>query len=160
MQSLRTEIRGHSLCSGKRKRTSILAISACTDLPLFQCPTVGHHKFCFPCSADSIKKQGSNTEVFCPSGDGIPDNVGEVSASLALLASEQEGPRHRAFIAAIGLKAHVVWTGSIRVMWDVAKASALDEKGKMFDSLIADHYKIILSIGEGKNDDKKFLSIL
>ena len=89
--------------------------------------------------------------VFYPSGDGIPDNVGEVSASLALLASEQGGPQHRAFIAAIGLKAHVVWTGSIRVMWNVAKASALDEKGKMFDSLIADHYKIILSIGEGKN---------
>ena len=38
----------------------------------FQCPTVGHHKFCFPCSADSIKKQGANQEVFCPSGERCP----------------------------------------------------------------------------------------
>jgi len=36
------------------------------------CPTVGHHKFCFPCSADSIKKQGTNNEVFCPSGERCP----------------------------------------------------------------------------------------
>lgn len=42
------------------------------DTHFVQCPTVGHHKFCFPCSADSIKKQGSNTEVFCPSGDRCP----------------------------------------------------------------------------------------
>ena len=32
--------------------------------------------------------------------------------------------------------------------WDIAKASALNEEGKMFDSLIADHYKITLRIGE------------
>merc|ERR1719433_536801 len=42
------------------------------DTHFVQCPTVGHHKFCFPGSADSIKKQGSNTEVFCPSGDRCP----------------------------------------------------------------------------------------
>jgi len=42
------------------------------DTHFVQCPTVGHHKFCFPCSADSIKKQGGNTEVFCPSGERCP----------------------------------------------------------------------------------------
>jgi len=42
------------------------------DTHFVQCPTVGHHKFCFPCSADSIKKQGTNNEVFCPSGERCP----------------------------------------------------------------------------------------
>lgn len=42
------------------------------DTHFVQCPTVGHHKFCFPCSADSIKKQGANNEVFCPSGERCP----------------------------------------------------------------------------------------
>jgi len=42
------------------------------DTHFVQCPTVGHHKFCFPCSADSIKKQGANQEVFCPSGERCP----------------------------------------------------------------------------------------
>lgn len=42
------------------------------DTHFVQCPTVGNHKFCFPCSADSIKKQGANQEVFCPSGDRCP----------------------------------------------------------------------------------------
>ena len=34
-----------------------------------QCPTLVQHKFCFPCSADSIKKQqvSNNGEAFCPS---------------------------------------------------------------------------------------------
>jgi len=42
------------------------------DTHFVQCPTVSNHKFCFPCSAESIKKQGSNSEVFCPSGDRCP----------------------------------------------------------------------------------------
>jgi len=42
------------------------------DTHFVQCPTVGHHKFCFPCSAESIKKQGTNNEVFCPSGERCP----------------------------------------------------------------------------------------
>lgn len=42
------------------------------DTHFVQCPTNQHHKFCFPCSADSIKKQGPNGEVFCPSGDRCP----------------------------------------------------------------------------------------
>jgi len=42
------------------------------DTHFVQCPTNQVHKFCFPCSADSIKKQGPNSEVFCPSGDRCP----------------------------------------------------------------------------------------
>ena len=36
-----------------------------------QCPSVPHHKFCFPCSRESIKKQ-PGSEVFCPSGERCP----------------------------------------------------------------------------------------
>ena len=36
-----------------------------------QCPSVLHHKFCFPCSRESIKKQ-AGSEVFCPSGERCP----------------------------------------------------------------------------------------
>jgi len=42
------------------------------DTHFVQCPTNQHHKFCFPCSADSIRKQRPNSEVFCPSGDRCP----------------------------------------------------------------------------------------
>ena len=43
------------------------------DTHFVQCPTAPHHKFCFPCSADWIKKQVStNPEVFCPSGERCP----------------------------------------------------------------------------------------
>jgi len=42
------------------------------DTHFVQCPTNQVHKFCFPCSADFIKKQGPNNEVFCPSGDRCP----------------------------------------------------------------------------------------
>ena len=38
------------------------------DKHFVQCPSVGQHKFCFPCSAYSIKKQGTNNK-FCPSGE-------------------------------------------------------------------------------------------
>lgn len=63
------------------------------DTHFVQCPTTSLHKFCFPCSADSIKKQGSTAaEVFCPSGERCPlggSNVpwafmqGEISTILA-----------------------------------------------------------------------------
>jgi len=44
------------------------------DTHFVQCPTNHHHKFCFPCSADSIRKQQQrpNSEVFCPSGERCP----------------------------------------------------------------------------------------
>ncbi|KAL1138441.1 hypothetical protein AAG570_008505 [Ranatra chinensis] len=42
------------------------------DTHFVQCPSVQLHKFCFPCSRDSIKRQGAGAEVYCPSGDKCP----------------------------------------------------------------------------------------
>ncbi|KAK6641971.1 hypothetical protein RUM44_013692 [Polyplax serrata] len=42
------------------------------DTHFVQCPSVPHHKFCFPCSRDSIKRQGAGKEVYCPSGEKCP----------------------------------------------------------------------------------------
>ncbi|XP_060939331.1 probable E3 ubiquitin-protein ligase IRF2BPL [Limanda limanda] len=42
------------------------------DTHFVQCPSVPNHKFCFPCSRESIKAQGSSGEVYCPSGDKCP----------------------------------------------------------------------------------------
>lgn len=36
------------------------------DTHFVQCPSVPHHKFCFPCSRDSIKRQGAGSEVSIP----------------------------------------------------------------------------------------------
>ncbi|XP_068457261.1 probable E3 ubiquitin-protein ligase IRF2BPL [Clinocottus analis] len=41
------------------------------DTHFVQCPSAAEHKFCFPCSRDSIKAQGAG-EVFCPSGAHCP----------------------------------------------------------------------------------------
>uniref|UniRef100_UPI00358EB003 interferon regulatory factor 2-binding protein-like A n=1 Tax=Myxine glutinosa TaxID=7769 RepID=UPI00358EB003 len=63
------------------------------DTHFVQCPSVPAHKFCFPCSRDSIKKQGVNGEVYCPSGHKCPlvgSNVpwafmqGEIATILAV----------------------------------------------------------------------------
>ena len=55
---------------------NILTCSLChdklEDTHFVQCPSVSHHKFCFPCSRESIKKQGAGSEVFCPSGERCP----------------------------------------------------------------------------------------
>lgn len=62
------------------------------DTHFVQCPSVSNHKFCFPCSRDSIKAQGASGEVYCPSGDKCPlvgSNVpwafmqGEIATILA-----------------------------------------------------------------------------
>lgn len=62
------------------------------DTHFVQCPSVPGHKFCFPCSRESIKAQGASGEVYCPSGDKCPlvgSNVpwafmqGEISTILA-----------------------------------------------------------------------------
>nr|XP_057947239.1 probable E3 ubiquitin-protein ligase IRF2BPL [Doryrhamphus excisus] len=62
------------------------------DTHFVQCPSVSNHKFCFPCSRDSIKAQGASAEVYCPSGDKCPlvgSNVpwafmqGEIATILA-----------------------------------------------------------------------------
>ncbi|CAH1957207.1 unnamed protein product [Acanthoscelides obtectus] len=42
------------------------------DTHFVQCPSVPHHKFCFPCSRESIKRQGAGSEVYCPSGEKCP----------------------------------------------------------------------------------------
>lgn len=42
------------------------------DTHFVQCPSVSHHKFCFPCSRESIKQQGATGEVYCPSGERCP----------------------------------------------------------------------------------------
>ncbi|XP_038617109.1 interferon regulatory factor 2-binding protein 2 [Tachyglossus aculeatus] len=42
------------------------------DTHFVQCPSVPSHKFCFPCSRQSIKQQGAGGEVYCPSGDKCP----------------------------------------------------------------------------------------
>ncbi|XP_077477505.1 putative E3 ubiquitin-protein ligase IRF2BPL [Stigmatopora argus] len=42
------------------------------DTHFVQCPSAAQHKFCFPCSRDSIEAQGGAAEVYCPSGDKCP----------------------------------------------------------------------------------------
>lgn len=42
------------------------------DTHFVQCPSVSDHKFCFPCSRNSIKMQGAGSEVYCPSGKKCP----------------------------------------------------------------------------------------
>ena len=50
-----------------------LLISVLEDTHFVQCPSVNGHKFCFPCSRESIKKQGPiGGEVYCPSGEKCP----------------------------------------------------------------------------------------
>ncbi|XP_078001308.1 putative E3 ubiquitin-protein ligase IRF2BPL [Glandiceps talaboti] len=55
---------------------SVLKCTICherlEDTHFVQCPSVPSHKFCFPCSRDSIKKQGTAGEVYCPSGQKCP----------------------------------------------------------------------------------------
>ncbi|XP_048843550.1 interferon regulatory factor 2-binding protein 2-A-like [Brienomyrus brachyistius] len=62
------------------------------DTHFVQCPSVPSHKFCFPCSRESIKQQGASGEVYCPSGEKCPlvgSNVpwafmqGEIATILA-----------------------------------------------------------------------------
>lgn len=61
---------------GRGSTVNILTCSLCRDkledTHFVQCPSVPHHKFCFPCSRESIKKQGAGSEVFCPSGERCP----------------------------------------------------------------------------------------
>ncbi|KAM9707354.1 putative E3 ubiquitin-protein ligase IRF2BPL [Menidia menidia] len=62
------------------------------DTHFVQCPSVPVHKFCFPCSRESIKAQGASGEVYCPSREKCPllgSNVpwafmqGEIATILA-----------------------------------------------------------------------------
>ena len=49
-----------------------LCMERLEDTHFVQCPSVPDHKFCFPCSRESIKRQGSGSEVYCPSGRKCP----------------------------------------------------------------------------------------
>ncbi|XP_061596652.1 interferon regulatory factor 2-binding protein 1-like [Cololabis saira] len=42
------------------------------DTHFVQCPSVPHHKFCFPCTRGFIRGQGGGGEVYCPSGERCP----------------------------------------------------------------------------------------
>lgn len=42
------------------------------DTHFVQCPSVTHHKFCFPCTRGFIRSQGQGGEVYCPSGERCP----------------------------------------------------------------------------------------
>ncbi|XP_074528074.1 interferon regulatory factor 2-binding protein 1-like [Halichoeres trimaculatus] len=42
------------------------------DTHFVQCPSVPHHKFCFPCTRGFIRSQGPGGEVYCPSGERCP----------------------------------------------------------------------------------------
>lgn len=53
--------------------TCVLCNGRLEDTHFVQCPSVSHHKFCFPCSRKSIVSQKSESaEVFCPSGERCP----------------------------------------------------------------------------------------
>ncbi|KAK9512649.1 hypothetical protein O3M35_001026 [Rhynocoris fuscipes] len=62
--------------AGSEQGTTTLKCTLCQerleDTHFVQCPSVPHHKFCFPCSRDSIKRQGAGSEVYCPSGEKCP----------------------------------------------------------------------------------------
>ncbi|KAH7695689.1 hypothetical protein AAVH_37249 [Aphelenchoides avenae] len=49
------------------------------DTHFVQCPSVNHHKFCFPCSKKAIKKQVNSQEVYCPSGEKCPLSTGAMA---------------------------------------------------------------------------------
>ncbi|XP_037543557.1 interferon regulatory factor 2-binding protein 1 [Nematolebias whitei] len=59
--------------------SSTQAVLCCTlcrerleDTHFVQCPSVPHHKFCFPCTRGFIRSQGPGGEVYCPSGERCP----------------------------------------------------------------------------------------
>ena len=67
---------GNSMPESMVPSTEILRCTLCherlEDTHFVQCPSVSVHKFCFPCSKESIKRQGSGSEVYCPSGKKCP----------------------------------------------------------------------------------------
>ncbi|XP_055332261.1 interferon regulatory factor 2-binding protein 1-like isoform X2 [Paramacrobiotus metropolitanus] len=69
-------ISGAGGATGTGASTQLLRCTICherlEDTHFVQCPSVAHHKFCFPCSRNSIKKQGAGNDVYCPSGERCP----------------------------------------------------------------------------------------
>lgn len=62
--------------SGNSTQGALLCCTLCRerleDTHFVQCPSVPHHKFCFPCTRGSIRSQGPGGEVYCPSGERCP----------------------------------------------------------------------------------------
>ncbi|KAK3702746.1 hypothetical protein RRG08_042731 [Elysia crispata] len=67
---------GSSGSGGSGHQAEILRCTLCQerleDTHFVQCPSVPEHKFCFPCSKESIRQQGAGAEVYCPSGNKCP----------------------------------------------------------------------------------------
>ncbi|XP_057662329.1 interferon regulatory factor 2-binding protein-like B isoform X1 [Diorhabda carinulata] len=67
---------GENVAAATPTATATLKCTLCQerleDTHFVQCPSVPHHKFCFPCSRESIKRQGAGSEVYCPSGEKCP----------------------------------------------------------------------------------------
>uniref|UniRef100_A0A7E4VPW8 IRF-2BP1_2 domain-containing protein n=1 Tax=Panagrellus redivivus TaxID=6233 RepID=A0A7E4VPW8_PANRE len=79
------------LCTNCRERLE--------DTHFVQCPSVGHHKFCFPCSKKAIKKQVNSQEVYCPSGDKCPLNNGAMAWTFMATEIQQIlGSDYKAFL--------------------------------------------------------------
>jgi hypothetical protein len=82
--------------------------------------------------------------LFYPHGPNIAPDIGQVAVSLGLLRNNDTV---LAFIGQVGLQAHVVWSGRIRVSWELARARAETREG--VQELRADEYKLVLRIGQG-----------
>uniref|UniRef100_A0A1A7XKR6 Interferon regulatory factor 2 binding protein 2b n=2 Tax=Iconisemion striatum TaxID=60296 RepID=A0A1A7XKR6_9TELE len=81
-----------SVPSGSMPLCCTLCHERLEDTHFVQCPSALSHKFCFPCSRESIKQQVATGEVYCPSGERCPlvgSNVpwafmqGEIATILA-----------------------------------------------------------------------------
>ena len=84
--------------------------------------------------------------LFSPHGPAIPADIGQVGASLALVRNTDD--KLLAVTGQVGLQAHLVWSGLVRVSWEQAKARAGTGEGGQ--ELVADEYKLVLKIGQGK----------
>ena len=58
--------------SGGQNLKCTLCTEPLEDTHFVQCPSSPSHKFCFPCSKESIIAQGAGTDVYCPSGSRCP----------------------------------------------------------------------------------------
>lgn len=78
-QGLSAAGQGSNTSAGESTSSTQGTLLCCTlcrerleDTHFVQCPSVTHHKFCFPCTRDFIRSQGQGGEVYCPSGERCP----------------------------------------------------------------------------------------
>lgn len=78
-QGLSAAGQGSNTSTGESTSSTQGTLLCCTlcrerleDTHFVQCPSVTHHKFCFPCTRDFIRSQGQGGEVYCPSGERCP----------------------------------------------------------------------------------------